>query len=51
MSAFKDSGHHWWQECQLCGMAWFVGDEPDHSRDSEATCQRCEADAAKEVEQ
>lgn len=43
MSAFKDSGHHWWQQCSSCEMAWFIGDEPCDGEETEATCRRCDA--------
>lgn len=40
MSAFKDSGHFWWQKCCSCDMAWFVGDRPD-DEDADEECERC----------
>lgn len=43
MSAFKDSGHLWWQQCQRCRMAWFVGDKPADV-DEDATCAKCDSD-------
>lgn len=41
MSAFKDSGHFWWQRCQQCRQAWFVGDKPNDV-DEDVTCPHCE---------
>ena len=43
MSAFKDSGHFWWQQCQSCQMAWFVGDNLEDI-DVDETCDRCQRD-------
>lgn len=40
MSAFKDSGHHWWQQCPACGMAWGIGEAPSDP-DEEVECKRC----------
>lgn len=42
MSAFKDSSHQWWNQCQQCRQAWFVGGKPDDV-DEEVTCPHCEA--------
>lgn len=47
MSAFKDSGHRWWQQCPACGMAWFIGEAPE-DEDAEVECNRCAEDAASE---
>jgi hypothetical protein len=41
MTAFKDSGHFWWQQCATCDMAWFVGDRPADGKEHEADCERC----------
>lgn len=43
MSAFKDSGHFWWQQCQRCRQAWFVGNKPKDV-DEDLICRRCDAD-------
>jgi hypothetical protein len=42
MSAFRDAGHHWWQQCPACGMAWFIGGRPSDP-DAEEECARCRA--------
>lgn len=44
MSAFKDSDHHWWQQCSACSMAWFIGDAPE-DEEAEEECERCSAPA------
>lgn len=45
MSAFKDSGHFWWQRCPSCEMAWFVGEKPADP-DDDVECDRCPAMAS-----
>jgi hypothetical protein len=48
MSALKDSGHHWWQQCQRCRMAWLGGNKPD-GVDQDVTCAKCDADDSRVV--
>lgn len=43
MSAFMDSGHWWWQQCQLCHMAWRVDTKPNDV-DDDVTCAKCDAE-------
>jgi hypothetical protein len=53
MSVFKDSGHHWWRQCERCEMAKFVGNKPacpdgawecDHCRKVSAPAQEARAE-------